>query len=151
LDAVTSAFAVPDSPSVLWHVPTEAQLRYHLSASSRVVLAASSPSGSLASATAFHATMRTAHGVESFPLLENVGWRTVDAATIEALFREVAARWATGGKQPLVTATNLPPVDSELLRQAGIRQLPSRFEAFVAAADPSHLLLEARRTNLEVV
>jgi hypothetical protein len=140
-------------PRTVWSAPDARQLdHYRQDPRPRTLVLVRGPDRQAVGAgLVVRADMATSRGVEPAVTVESVFLLRPDAATLRALLNHAARRWPSAAGPTPVMAPNLQGLAAALLRSAGVRQVAPGFAGYVGAADPSHPLLEAKGTNLEIV
>lgn len=72
-------------------------------------------------------------------------------AVLKGLVEAAGRVWPAAAGRTTITASNVRGVDPAHLRAAGLRQTPTVYAGFVAAADPADPILRATVTDLPVV
>jgi hypothetical protein len=95
----------------------------------------------------------TKQGLQRMAAIDSIQMRSPSAGQLAAVVRAAAEMWRDRATGPLVVASNLAGIEPEIIKSAGLRELPSapqfRGHLFVPnAADP---FAGAKATNLEVV
>jgi hypothetical protein len=140
-------------PSTLWHAPDAEQLEhYRTDPRGRALLVARRPDGEpVAAALAVRAEVVGTQGIERIPMLESLFVPEPDADILRALLRDTARRWSDPATPTPVRAPSLCGLDPALLRVAGLRALPSGFEAYLFLPDADDPTPSIRWTNLEII
>ena len=143
-----SAFPSDGDSRVIWNAPSQEQLQHYITDPRRRSLVAirNRRGDSIATVMRVDVEMMTSDGLQHVPMLESLcplGIPSADA--IRAAFQ-----WAQKERPgALVVASNLSHIDERLLRPAGVRALPSIFNAHVFTRGTK--LPEASSVNLEVI
>jgi predicted N-acetyltransferase YhbS len=140
-------------PRTLWSAPDARQLdHYRQDLRPRALVLVRGPDRQPAGAgLVVRADMATAKGVQPAVTVESVFLPWPEAGTLRALLDHAARRWPSAAGPTPVMAPNLQGLDAALLRSAGVRQVAPGFAGYVGVADPTHPLLGAESTNLEIV
>jgi GNAT superfamily N-acetyltransferase len=134
--------------SVIWNAPSQEQLQHYITDPRRrsLVVIRDRLGDSIATVMRVDVEMMTSEGLQRVPMLESLCCLGVPSAdAIRAAFQ-----WAQKERPgALVVASNLSHIDERLLRPAGVRALPSIFNAHVFTRGTK--LPEASSVNLEVI
>ena len=145
-----------NDPAILWNDPTIQQIEYDQVRGGlrrRAWVIVRDPGGTAAGAALLACNeFATPQGDAVLATIEGLFPVQPSVELLRALIRDSGNRWAAYVTAPILTAANPQGIDPTLLRRAGLRGIPSRFDAhlfFHESAD--HSFREARATNLEVI
>jgi GNAT superfamily N-acetyltransferase len=141
-----------DDGHTLWSAPDRAQQdHYARDPRPRALLVAGTADLTPAAAGfVVQSEIVTAHGRQFAVILENIYLPRPGARALEGLFSQASRHWPGCARAPVI-APNLQGISLDVLRSAGLRQIPSQFEGFVYSPDPASPLLAVQSTNLEIV
>jgi GNAT superfamily N-acetyltransferase len=139
--------------AVLWSAPDPDQLdHYRRDPRGRVALVARGTGGEVtAAALVVCSEVVTAEGLEAVTVVDALFAPRPEAPVVRSLFERAGRCFAGKVRSRLVLAPNVRTLPPDVLRAAGLRQLPQRVEGYLCAADASDPLLQAETTNLEVI
>jgi GNAT superfamily N-acetyltransferase len=139
----------------LWSAPERPQLEhYRADPRPRALVVARRADGTAAGAAFLvQAEVESGQGTETVTMIDSLflPLGKGDAEVLRGFFYHASRRWSSGSKPSIVTASNLRAIDPAIIRAAGLRQTPGRFEGYLCVADAGHPWLTAERTTLEVV
>jgi GNAT superfamily N-acetyltransferase len=104
-----------------------------------------------AAATAVRAPTATPDGPGAVTVLDGIRFGPGRGAGLRDLVTAAGRCWPEPDGKAIVTASNVTGIDPAALRAAGLRQAPTVFAGYVAAADPGEPVLAATGTDLAVV
>ena len=105
----------------------------------------------VAAATVVRTPTVTPDGPGAVTVLDGIRFGPGGAAHLRELVTAAGRCWPEPDGKAVVTAANVTGIDPAALRAAGLRQTPTVFHGYVAAADPDEPLLGASGTDLAVV
>jgi GNAT superfamily N-acetyltransferase len=141
-----------DDRTTLCADPTDEQLDHYLSdpRGRELVVGSAAAGGGRWAAMVVSAEVVAAGGPERRILIDSIAGLDPSADFLRGLVRIQGGR--PGSRGPVaVTAPNVHGIDPTTLRAAGLRRIPSVFEAYLAVTGPDHPILAAEGTNLEII
>lgn len=151
-----SVLRLCNDPAVLWSDPTIQQIeydqdRYDLRRRAWVIVR--DPGGEAAGAALLACNeFVTPQGDAVLATIEGLFPSQPSVELLRALIHDSGNRWAAHVTAPVLTAANLQGIDPALLRRAGLRGIPSCFDAHLFFHESTgHPFRDVHTTNIEVI
>jgi hypothetical protein len=147
-DFLSVVSAAPDN-ATMWNCPTLEQWNHYQSdpRSRSAILILDGNDNPIGSSMVVMAEILTARGHERVPMIESICLPTQSEAALGAAFDFASD---SGEAPATVIASNLSHLDAGMISGAGVRALPSAFNAHLFGTH-NHALKNAANSNLEVI